>query len=213
MVDISQTFALEYDRQIAEMTVREPDLNKWLRGPKSTTQDDINNRRLRGTEQALNYKTFAFENDFVIADIDDYTLAIEVEFEVEIGTTLIKGAVDQVILHPNGYEVRDLKTGNREQGILQLGVYTVAMEKIFGWPIVKASYYYAKDNKVVTVSRTELDRYNEQYLSEMFDAMNRGIDNEVFISNPGGHCMLCPVKKSCREMGSDPKPLGDRSNK
>lgn len=194
------------------MKVEEPDLKKWLHSFRISTEEDISNRRLKGAEQAENYKLFAEHNPFVIADIDEYTLALEVAFEVEIGSTLIKGAVDQVLLLPDGYEVRDLKTGNREQGILQLGVYTVAMEKIFGWPIKQASYFYAKDNKVVTVDRTTLDRYSEDYLGELFSSLDRGIQSEVYIPNPGSHCTLCPVKKYCREMGSNPIPLTKRGD-
>lgn len=203
LVDIASQYRLSYDRQVEEAKLAYPDTSKWLRSFKITTEEDIKNRRIKGEEQVLNYKTFAENNQFEIADIDDYTLALEVEFQVEIGTTLIKGAVDQVLLAPGGYEVRDLKTGNREQGLLQLGVYTVAMEKIFGWPVVQASYYYAKDNKVVTVSRTELDRYDEAFLGEMFSALEEGVKRKIFIPNPGSHCTLCPVKKYCREMGSE----------
>lgn len=206
-VDIESTYRLSYDRQILELKALEPDPKKWLHSFKITTEEDIKNRREVGAAMVLRYKSYAENNPFEIADIDDYTLAIEVEFQVEIGGTLIKGAVDQVLLHPAGYEVRDLKTGNREQGLLQLGVYTVAMEKIFGWPIFKASYYYAKDDKVVTVSRTELDRYDEKFLGEMFSALEKGIESKIFIPNPGSHCTVCPVRNSCREMGNNPIAL------
>lgn len=207
-LDVKTAFMLSYDRQIDEMKTKQPDTKLWLRGPKISTEDDIKARRLKGVQQVLGYIEYAKNNEFVLADIDEYTLGIEVPFEIEIGGVLIKGAIDQIILHPDGYEVRDLKTGNREAGTLQLGLYVVACEKIFGWPVIKASYYYAKDDKVVTISRTELDRFNEAYLAEILTALERGIENKVFIPNPGGHCMLCPVKSSCREMGLNPLPLG-----
>lgn len=207
-VDVTVAFMLSYDRQIDEMKAKQPDLKKWLHGPKISTEDDIKARRSRGVQQVLGYIEYAKNNEFVLADIDEYTIGIEIPFEIEIGGVLIKGAIDQILLHPDGYEVRDLKTGNRESGTLQLGVYVVAFEKIFGWPVIKASYYYAKDDKVVTISRTELDKFNETYLAEILTALERGIKNEVFIPNPGGHCMLCPVKSSCREMGQSPVPLG-----
>lgn len=211
-LDIGQTYVVEYEKQIDEMKAKQPDLKKWLHAPKTTTEDDIKERRNRGVEQLQNYVTYAENNEFVIADIDDYTLALEVVFQLELGKTLIKGAVDQVLLHPEGYEVRDLKTGNREQSIIQLAIYVLAMEKIFGWSVIKASYYYAKDNKVVTISRQELDRYSEEYLTELFDTLETGIENKVFMPNPGGHCLMCPVKKFCREMGSDPVPLSQFSS-
>lgn len=192
---------VHYDQHIAQMKQEEPNLSNWLHALRTTTEDDISARREKGAEQVKGYLTYASNNDFVIADIDEWTLAIEMPFEVEIGNTLIKGAIDQVILHPNGYEVRDLKTGNRQTSALQLGVYKVALEKIFGWPVILGSYYYAKDNKVLTIPKQEMDRWTEEYLTELFDELERGIENKVFLPNPGGHCLLCPVKKYCRELG------------
>lgn len=202
LVDPESTYVVHYDQHILQMTQEEPNRNNWLHAFKTSTEDDIANRRLRGVEQVRGYVQYASNNEFVIADIDEWTLAIEMPFEVVIGTTLIKGAIDQVILHPNGYEVRDLKTGNRQTSALQLGVYKVALEKIFGWPVILGSYYYAKDNKVLTIPKQEMDRWTEGYLTELFDELERGIENKVFLPNPGSNCMLCPVKNYCRELGT-----------
>lgn len=207
LFDIGQAFALSYDGQIEEFKQKQPDLNKWLRGPRTATVDDISARRAKGIQQLQNYVDYADSDNFVIAYIDDYTMAIEVDFEIEIGGVLIRGAIDQILMHQDGFEVRDLKTGNREAGMLQLAVYVLVVEKIFGWYVKKASYYYAKDNKIVTISRSDLDRYDEAYLGELFRTLDRGIDNKVFLPNPGSNCMLCPVKKYCREMGETPKPF------
>lgn len=209
--DIGRAYVVSYDRQIEEFKAREPDLKKWLKAPKTNTQDDIDNRRNRGLEQLQNYVDFAEENPFVIADVDDWTLGIEVPFEVELGGIVLKGAIDQILLHPGGYEVRDLKTGNRESAMLQLALYKVVVEKIFGWPVIRASYFYAKDKKLVTLEADQLARYSEEYLVELFQALDEGIRSKVFIPNPGGHCTLCPVRKHCREMGEAPMPLTENS--
>jgi putative RecB family exonuclease len=201
-----------YDREIESFKQRQPDLSKWLRAFKTTTADDIANRREKGIEQLRNYVKFAEDNPFVIKEIDDFTLALEVPFETTIGDITIKGAIDQILLLPDGVEVRDLKTGNRETANLQLAIYVLVVEKIFGWPVVKASYYYAKDNKVVTLSRQELNRYSEEYLTELFTALDAGIQNNVFIPNPGNGCAMCPVKTNCRELGSNPIPLSHPKN-
>lgn len=192
------------------MRSNEPDTDRWLRGPRTKTEDDIEARLQRGLQQVMDYVSFTESNDFVIKDIDDFTLAVEVPFEIEIGGVLVKGAIDQILLLPDGVEVRDLKSGNREAGKLQLGIYALAVEKIFRWPVKKASFFYAKDSKIVTVSRQELDRYNEDYLSELLSALDRGIENGVFIPNPSSSCTLCSVKMYCRELGDNPKPLSFR---
>lgn len=205
--DIGNAYLVVYEREIESFKLRQPDLSQWLKSPKTTTENDIQARRDKGVEQLRNYVDYAENNEFVIADVDEWTLAIEVPFQVEIGGVLIKGAIDQILMLPDGVEIRDLKTGNREAAYLQLGVYTLAVEKIFGWPVQKASYYYAKDNKIVTLSRKDLDRYNEEYLSELFGALNSGIENNVFIPNPGPNCTFCPVLDYCREMGKNPERM------
>lgn len=209
--DIGQAYVVSYDGQIEEFRRREPDLGKWLKAPKTSTEDDIANRRSRGLQQLQNYVDYAEENDFVVADIDEWTLAIEVPFELRLGEIVIKGAIDQILMHPTGYEVRDLKTGNRESAMFQLAVYKVAVEKIFGWPVVKASFFYAKDKKLVTLEENQLSRYTEEYLTELFTTLDEGIRGRIFLPNPGGHCTMCPVRKYCREMGDQPVPLSDIS--
>lgn len=205
--DFGLTYELVYDREIESFKAREPDLALWLKAPKTSTQDDIAARRIRGVEQLKNYVQFTVDSPFGIKPIDDFNLGLELPFEVMIGEVLVKGAIDQVLLDFEGVEVRDLKTGNRESAFIQLGVYVLVVEKIFGWPVTKASFYYAKDNKVVTLSRKDLDRYDEGYLSELFSSLEKGIQNKIFIPNPGGHCTLCPVKDNCREMGSNPERM------
>lgn len=205
--DICRTYEVAYDTEIESFKLHEPDLKLWLHAPKTTTENDIAARRIRGVEQLKNYVQFAEDNPFGIKAIDDWTLGIEIPFEVEIGGVLVKGAIDQILLDFDGVEVRDLKTGNRESANIQLGLYAFVVEKIFGWPVTKASYYYAKDNKVVTLSRKDLDRYDEEYLSSLFQSLETGIENKVFIPNPGSACTLCPVRDNCREMGSNPERM------
>lgn len=199
LLDLASTFMVSYDAQIEKMKLEQPDLKLWLKAPSKKTEQDILERRERGLKQVQGYVDFAENNEFAIKDIDEFTLAVEVPFEIAFGDVLVKGGIDQILAHPNGVEVRDLKTGNRESASIQLGVYKVAVEKIFKWPVVKASFFYAKDSKVVTLAKADLDRYTEEYVTELFAALDRGIQNRVFIPNPGGQCLLCPVKKNCRE--------------
>lgn len=202
LFDTCQAFVVAYDAEIEAFKSRQPDMTKWSHSPRSKVEDDISNRRDRGVQQVKDYMTYASSNNFMIKEIDDYTLAIEVPFEVEIGGVTIKGAIDQILADPQGVEVRDLKTGNREAAYLQLGIYAHVVEKAFGWPVVRASFYYAKDSKLVTLSRKELERYSEEYLTNLFQSLETGIQNNVFIPNPGDGCLFCPVKDYCREKGN-----------
>lgn len=201
--DLTSTFIRLYDLQILKMKEEQPDLNLWLKAPSKKTEQDILERRDRGLKQVQAYVDYAEENHFAFVELDEWTYGLEVPFQLELGEVVIKGGIDQIRLvseNPfNGVHVVDLKTGNRESASIQLGTYKIAVEKIFGWPVVKASFFYAKDSKLVGLDKADLDRYTESYLTELYAALDRGIKNRVFIPNPGGQCLLCPVKKNCRE--------------
>lgn len=205
-IDIVQTYLDKYDKEIEYLKTKEPDLRVWLRAVSKTTLVDIRERRERGANMALLYQnlhTTGELKDEVPVDVDEFTIGIEIPFIVSLGEIQIKGAIDVILLHKDGVEVRDLKTGNREQSNIQLAVYKYAVEKIFGWKVVKASYYYAKDGRVVTLSEKQLQRYDEKYLTDLFSALDRGIMGEVYLPNPSSFCTMCPVRKYCREMGEN----------
>lgn len=203
LMDLAEVFHRHYDTQIEKMKLEQPELRLWLKAPSKKTEQDILERRERGLQQVQAYVDYAEENDFAFAELDEWTLGLEVPFEVTLGSVLIKGGIDQIRKVADdprkGVHVVDLKTGNRESATIQLGTYKVAVEKIFGWPVVKASFFYAKDSKLVGLDKDDLARYTESYVTELYEALDRGIQNRVFIPNPGGQCFLCPVKKFCRE--------------
>jgi putative RecB family exonuclease len=189
-----------YDFEIHNMKAIEPDLKKWLKAFTKGTEQDISERRERGKNQVLAYVEYCKQNPFDVKAIDDYTLGIEVEFEISLNGIPVKGAID--LITDEGYNkvgVVDAKTGNRESSNVQLGIYKVAVEKIFGWKVSKAGFYYAKDSKLVTLTGRDLARYTEDYVTELISSLDRGIQNKVFLPNAGSHCTMCPVKKYCRE--------------
>lgn len=206
-VDIGQEYEVAYDREIQVFKSYEPETRNWLCSFKTTPENDILARRAAGVVQLQNYVDFAEDSGYFIKYLDEYTLGIEVPFDTHIGKVRVKGAIDLLLEHPEGLEVRDLKTGNRESSPMQLAVYSLVVENLFKTPVIKASYFYAKDKKLVTLTRSDLDRYDEKYLSDLFEALDSGIKNQVFIPNPGSHCTMCPVKKYCREKGDTPKPF------
>lgn len=181
------------------MKLQQPDLKLWLKAFTKKTEQDIEERKEKGRTQVLEYLEFAEQNPYYVEYIDDYTPGVEVPFQVKLAGITVKGAVDLILARKGGVEVRDLKTGNRESAMIQLGIYKVALEKILGWNVVAASFYYAKDRKVVTLTGGDLARYTEEYVTDLFVTLNKGIENKIFIPNPGQQCTMCPVKKFCRE--------------
>lgn len=188
-----------YDRIIREFDEAEPDRSKWLKAPKSTSENDISNRRELGSSLIANYLTFSKERRPLFW-VDDYTPGIELPIYTLIGDVRVKGQIDRIEREEDGtLHIIDLKTGNRESAKLQLGIYKVCLEKEFGIKVSKASFFYAKDGKLASLTDYDLARYNEQYIIDLLATLERGIQNEVFIPNVTQSCMLCPVKRKCRE--------------
>lgn len=198
-VDPVAAYANLYMAKIFELKAKYPDPKSWLKAPSKKTEDDIKERLERGQQQIRDYVSYTESYPFAIKDIDDFTLALEVPFQIELGGITVKGQIDEIWEWPDGVEVIDLKTGNREASGFQLGLYKVAVEKIFGWKVVKASYYYAKDSVLKTIDGRDLERYTESYVTELLQALDAGIANKVFLPNPGSKCTMCSVRKFCRE--------------
>ena len=190
-----------YDKEIASFDEVNPNRDRWLRAPKSSSETDISNRRELGDLLLRNYSQFVLdETRRPLFWLDDYTPGIELPFSVTFGDIEVRGKVDRVErLGDGSLHIIDLKTGNRESAKLQLGIYKVALEKELGIRVSRASFFYAKDGKLVTLTDWELVRYTEEYVTDLLLALDRGINNEVYIPNVTQSCFLCPVKRECRE--------------
>lgn len=200
LFDLTEHYQRAYDLHIAAMKALEPDLKKWLRAPSKKTEQDISERRERGIAQLQNYINHIEDDQVFIKPLDDYLIGIEVPFEITLGGITIKGAIDQIREYSRtGVQVVDVKSGNREVVNFQLGIYKVAVEKIFGWKVESAGYFYGKDGKLALLDKATLDRYTEAYVTDLITTLDRGIENRVFIPNTGSHCTLCSVRRFCRE--------------
>jgi putative RecB family exonuclease len=199
--NLYERYVHHYDATISSFDELEPNRERWLRAPRSNVEADISNRRLLGDVLLRNYSDFVLgEERRPLFWVDDYTPGIELPFSVQIGDVEIRGQIDRIEREPDGtLHIIDLKTGNRESANLQLGIYKVALEKEFGLKVSKASFFYAKDGKLVTLTDWELARYTERYVTDLLAALERGIQNEVYIPNVTQSCFLCPVKRECRE--------------
>ncbi|MFC6021534.1 PD-(D/E)XK nuclease family protein [Plantactinospora solaniradicis] len=205
---IKDDFSEHYWAGIAELKERQPDLDQWIKPPRTKTVDtDIANRLNRGlTSWIPNYLQYAEREDWEIWTDPFGDLAIEVEFEWTFGNGVtIKGSIDRMLWWPRSEKVsiEDIKTGNRETDYRQPGLYGFVANRLFVEdlpnPISHARYWYAKDG--VCSDWEPIDRYTEEYLAGEYGALDRGIEHRVFVANPGDHCDLCGVRPYCRLKG------------
>ncbi|GIG57381.1 hypothetical protein Lfu02_17530 [Longispora fulva] len=178
-----------------------PDLDVWMRAPRITTENDIERRRETGASQVLTYCAEARSAPWKVWELPDGTPALEVAFRLLLGEIEVWGAIDQVLIWPDGQlSVRDLKTGNKPVSHIQLGVYALAINEMFGEDIRYGDYWLAKTSEASGM--IDLSSYTADYLTAAFAALNRGIEARVFLPNLTDSCRItCGVRDYCREFG------------
>lgn len=198
----------KYQREIQMAEEIWPDQSQWLKPPRWSTETAINHYEAKAKAAAVAYRTEALSGSWEIVELPDMSPAIEVPFELDLGGIRVVGAVDVAVTWPDGtITVRDYKSGTRIPGPQQLGLYALALNELFGWKITHGDYWAGKrDNKTKETrygsqGMLDLSRYTREYLTELYQTLDRGIDQKIFLPNPGDQCTLCGVQKFCREQG------------
>lgn len=206
-IDFLDTYSEIYDRIIAELREVQPDFNLWLKPFRvRKVAEHIATQKERGFEQieiflelinGPGWEPWIHE--------ESGAPGVEVPFDIMLGSVRVIGSIDFVREHESGISVLDFKTGNRVEKYSQLGLYGLVMKEEFDLEITHGEYFYSKD---CTLSKPiDLSRYTREYLTEIYQTLERGIQNEVFLPNPGTNCGLCSVSEFCREVGGKPIPL------
>ncbi len=210
-IDVVELFEVEYDSLIESFREVQPDLSMWIIPPNSKdVEKSIKAYRTRGVERDVpNYLERCLEAEWEIYRFDNGEPALELEFEIELDNVIVRGAVDRVQWWPErGYAtIEDLKSGNLEKwNFLQLGTYGYALKEQFNIPIKFGRYWFTKTDQ--PSEWVDLSRYNKEYLSKLYNSLDEGVNNGIFLPNPGDHCSLCGVRPYCRELGTLPDPSG-----
>lgn len=206
---LAERFEEQYSQVIAGYRDAQPDEKWWVKTPNvKTVGRDIELRLEHGLKQATAYQEMCETSDWIPWTTPEGKPAVEVPFRVRFGAVEILGYVDLIKEWPDGLlTLEDTKTGNKDNvNNRQLGLYTYAMNLIYGLDIVKAEYWYTKlgaSGGYVAVG--DNSRYTLEYLSDQYTKLDYGIGNRLFLANPGKQCGMCSVLPFCREMGSDPR--------
>jgi len=105
----------------------------------------------------------------------------EMPFSIVVGSALINGFIDRVDEYDDRIVITDYKTGKHEvskKGApknLQLGIYALAADKIFGGKPVTANLYYLRSGaqKGHTFSRSDLDEVESRLLEITAEIVNK----------------------------------------
>ncbi|WP_246040679.1 RecB family exonuclease [Streptomyces cadmiisoli] len=183
---------------LTRMLKDEPDTDKWMTGnPRTKGSVDLTRRFTRGKEQLEQYIKNALAQGWEIWETPDFEPAIELPFRIMVGNIEVVGYIDQIREHPDGsLEIVDIKSGSKiPSWDFQLGVYRLAVLESYGVEINQGSFLMLKDDRMV--GPTNLTRFTRERVTAWFDALNRGVEAQVFMPNVGDHCRICGVWKYC----------------
>lgn len=130
----------------------------------------------------------------------DGTLGIELGLALHIDGEYVKLFIDNIFATDgnNGrLVVVDKKTGSRDPyGLLQLGMYKVAIEQM--WPsvrVVGGTYWMGRRGEITGVET--LDRFTPQYIGELVRRLKTIRDAGAFLPSVGPLCKTCKVGRYC----------------
>lgn len=183
----------EFTRQIYKYAEDTPNLNYWSPSHIYVGWADIVRRAGVGSKQLDNYLDYYEKHpDQVPWVTPQGEKAIELKFRIALDGVKVMGFIDQVM----GDVVRDLKTGKKPGGLLQLKVYSIALDKEYDHPVTSGDYFLL-DKKKPTAGY-DLDAMSEDQVTDLFGRMNQGVRSESFDPSPEPEkCRQCPFKTSC----------------
>lgn len=158
------------------------------------------NMRKRHGEKML--KSF-FENLF---SKNDNVLELEKSFRYILGGNVITGAIDRIDLLKEAKGVKhveliDYKTGKvkdrkKIEQDLQLPLYTLAIENIFGFKVDKASIIFVEHG---VKEEFEIRSEDKTAALERTKELIAKITSGDFSAKPGFHCSFCDYRNICED--------------
>jgi RecB family exonuclease len=125
---------------------------------------------------------------------------LEKKFTYKLGGKIIKGTIDRVDRLPDGtLEIIDYKTGTVKNALtsdskIQLTLYQLVLEELFGVKVSRLTYYYVEGpQRLSFVAKPEfLNKVRQEAITKMM-----AISEGKFPPTPGMACSFCDFNKIC----------------
>jgi putative RecB family exonuclease len=191
-------FRESYTAHTDRLCEETPRFDYWYASGPYAGETDVERRYGLGLEQTAKYLAY-YEGkgkDDVIWITPDGTPAIELEFDVEIGTTRVRGYIDAVVETPRGVIVRDNKTGKNPGNELQLAVYAQAIWLAYGQAINHGDYWMGRSGKPTVLY--DMFEWGPAEVAAEFEEMDAAVKAEKFEPKPDPDtCRFCSVSSAC----------------
>lgn len=200
--EVLEVYRQSYRTHTARLVEDTPNFNHWNTGWSLPGWDDVVRRAKIGEEQTGRYLDYYEKHsDERIWTAPDGTKAIELEFHMQLDQVKVMGYIDQVIEFfnrvPLHLRLRDIKTGKKPGGTLQLKVYDLAIEDCFDTEIGEGDYWMGGPGKP-TKQPYDLTLMSRGQVVDLFGRLDQGIKQEDFEPSPDpDKCRMCGVRSAC----------------
>jgi hypothetical protein len=206
--DIEAWWLHEWDVELTMAAAEEPDTTLYrAAGRRSKAKPNKEDGAWwveAGVDMCKSYATYRVAekgNGFDTWALPDGEPAIEVQFTFELvdGIT-VRGAIDRIMCKDGQLRVRDLKTTQREPNdSAQLGIYKLAIERMFDETPCWGDYYLARDANAS--DPVDLTHYTQELFAAEYGAVAKMMSMGLYPANPGDACGYCDVKDACAIKG------------
>lgn len=199
VLDALGVFEAAWEVDTAEAERLQPDPKMWMVGGRKRKDTDAEQRWDLGHRQVEEYiEHHPKDGEWLPLELAPGQLAIEVEFEVMFGSVLVVGVIDAIKAHRDGLiSVDDGKTGTKKPlDPYQMVTYKFVVEDLFGIHVDLARWWMCKDADYEVFD--QLHNYSRGELVEWYERLDYGVENKIFLANPGDHCFVCTSYPYCK---------------
>lgn len=192
LASMEEAYTKSFEEEMNKLCEKTPDFSQWFASGKYGGADDADRRYLQGLEQVRRYYQWATENPEDKPRLIAGEPAVELRFDVTLGSVRVVGVIDQVLDH----RVRDVKTGVKPGDEFQLGTYKVALEEGHGIKVTRGDFWMARAGGPTVP--LDLSDWTTQRVTEEFEELDENIKAERFDPIPDrSNCRRCGVASSC----------------
>ena len=209
--DVQAVFREELARAVAAESKHFPVEDWFVSGRQVNGREAVAWWEDNGAPMAQSFITWYEASEAKVWVTPDGAPAIELPFEIMLGTVPVRGYIDIVLQVGTALVVTDVKTSAKAPAnYRQLGIYACALEVMYGIRPRYGTFFMCRgmgrsEPKTYFLRPVELDRpqFSLAYLAGEFEQAERGIQAGVYPANPGEHCGRCGVAYACTEASGD----------
>lgn len=193
-------FSEQYSIGIETLTDLTPNFDWWFWSGPYNGERDVERRYEIGLEQVRKFYLWRISPGQEVWVTPDGKPAIELDFAIELDGIIVRGFIDAVVVVDGELRVRDYKTGNSPGDDFQLGVYSVAIEAMYGVKPPAGDYFMVgKKGANPRISGPyDLSHWTRDVVAQRFAEVEERIQAGDFTPDPEpGKCGFCDVNYHC----------------